>query len=199
MILCDHQIEKAIQQRRILITPLPEPTQFDSSSLNLRVGDDFRVWKESLSAPGTGHSVFLDSIDLAHLIPLTDVLEPRDGVISILPGAFVLVRTLEHVVLPFESKLAARVEGRSKQARLGMTAHITAPTIHAGFAGRVTLEIKNFGPFELKVVPNRSQLCQLIFEEVRAVPRRRRGSMFAGQETPLGTPKRKARPRRRDS
>jgi hypothetical protein len=39
-----------------------------------------------------------------------------------------LVRTLEHVRLPLESKLAARVEGRSKQARLGMTAHITAPT-----------------------------------------------------------------------
>jgi len=37
----------------------------------------------------------------------------------------------EHLSFPLNSKLAGRVEGRSKQARLGWTAHITAPIIHA--------------------------------------------------------------------
>jgi len=91
------------------------------------VGDDFRIWKDSLWAKSTGHSIALDSIELADIIDLTDPLEPnKDGVITILPDAFVLVRTREHITLPLSSKLAARVEGRSKQARLGMTAHITA-------------------------------------------------------------------------
>ncbi len=45
-----------------------------------------------------------------------------EGIVVISPVAFVLVRTLEHVSLSLESKLAARVEGGSKLARLGLTA-----------------------------------------------------------------------------
>jgi dCTP deaminase len=112
-----------------------------------------------------------------------------EGLIVIAPGAFVLVRTLEYVHLPLKSKLAARVEGRSKQARLGMTAHLTAPTIHAGFGGRIALEIVNHGPFKLEVRPNHSKLCQLIIEEVSAIPRRGGSVAFSKQSTPLGSPK----------
>jgi dCTP deaminase len=189
MILCDREIEQAIQAGRIIIRPDVSSSQFDSSALNLRVGDDFRVWKDTLRAPSTSHAIELDSIDLADIIGLTDAVPPVDGVVTIKPDAFVLVRTLEHVTLPLESRLAARVEGRSKQARLGMTAHITAPTIHAGFAGKITLEIKNFGPFELRVVPNETMLCQLIFETVGAVPSRGGSKAFSQQATPLGTPR----------
>jgi dCTP deaminase len=102
----------------------------------------------------------------------------------------VLVRTLEHIDLPLRGKLAARVEGRSKQARLGMTAHITAPTIHGGFRGKIVLEILNHGPFRLEVRPNQSMLCQLVFEGVDAVPHRGGSRTFTDQSTPLGTPRR---------
>jgi dCTP deaminase len=77
-----------------------------------------------------------------------------------------------------------------------MTAHVTAPTIHAGFAGKITLEIKNFGPFHLEVVPNESRLCQLVFERVTDVPRRGGSQVFSQQMTPLGTPGRTGRRRR---
>jgi dCTP deaminase len=193
MILSDGQIERALADGRIVINPEVHPSQFDSSSLNLRVGDDFRMWRDSLRAPSTSHAIDLDSINLADIIDLTQPLEPANGIVTIPPDAFVLVRTLEHVILPLRSRLAARVEGRSKQARLGLTAHITAPTIHAGFAGKITLEIKNFGPFELRVVPNETQLCQLIFEMVGTVPTRGGSRAFSEQATPLGTPKRKPR------
>ena len=115
MILCDHQIEAAIKNRQIIVTPEPDPSQFDSSSLNLRVGDDFRIWKQSLRAPGTSHRINIDSINLADIIDFTDPIEPHDGVVVIEPDWFVLVRTLEHVTLPLTSKLAARVEGRKKR------------------------------------------------------------------------------------
>src|SRR4051812_48123983 len=118
MILSDRQIEAAIQAGEIIVTPGIHPSQFDSSSLNLRVGDDFRIWKQSLRAKGTAHTIDLNDIDLSDLIDLTDPLEVSNGVVSILPDAFVLVRTLEHVHLPIASRLAARVEGRSRQARL---------------------------------------------------------------------------------
>lgn len=192
MIYCDHHIEKAIRQGRLIVDPAPDASQFDSSSLNLRVGDDFRIWKKSLKARGTGHSIDLDDIDLADIIDLTDPLPPDDqGLVIIHPGAFVLVRTFEYVRLPLRSKLAARVEGRSKLARLGMGAHITAPTIHAGFGGKVTLELLNHGPFKLEVRPNQTRLCQLIIEEVSAIPKRAGSAIFSEQATPLGTRKRR--------
>jgi hypothetical protein len=55
MILCDHHIEKAIGDKLIFVYPPPETYQYDSSALNLRVGDDFRVWKQALKARATKH------------------------------------------------------------------------------------------------------------------------------------------------
>jgi len=46
MILCDHYIRKAIGDGKLRVDPPPEPDQYDSSSLNLRVGDDFRIGKQ---------------------------------------------------------------------------------------------------------------------------------------------------------
>ncbi len=190
MILCDHHIEEAIKDGLLVVVPVPGRDQYDSSALNLHVGSDFRLWKRDLKAPATKHLIDIDNVDLADLISLTDPLLPNaDGLVVIDPGAFVLVRTLEHIRLPTASKLAARVEGRSKQARLGMTAHITAPTIHAVFSGKVTLEIVNLGPFKLEVRPGKSMLCQLIIEKVSGVARRGGSRTFTDQDTPLGTPK----------
>lgn len=192
MILCDHQIEQALKTGQLKLDPMPESGQYNSSSLDLRVGDDFLIWNDALRAKGTAHSIDLDHVDISNLVGLTTCLNPdASGIVTIPPGEFVLVRTLEYVTLPFESKLAARIEGRSRQARLGMGVHITAPTIHAGFSGKITLEIVNHGPFELKVRPNVSKLAQLIIEKVAAIPSRRTDSTFSSQTTTLGTPPRK--------
>jgi dCTP deaminase len=139
------------------------------------------------------NNVDVGNIDISSLIGLTDTLPSHDGIVVIPPKKLVLVRTLEHVRLPIQGKLAARVEGRSKQARLGMTIHLTAPTIHAGFGGKIVLEIINHGPFHLEVVPNETKLCQLIFERVGAVPRLPGSVTFSEQTTPLGTPPRRRR------
>ncbi len=187
MILCDHHIEAAIRERRVTIDPAPEPDQYSSSALDLRVGKNFLVWNPALKTPSGRFHLDLDRVHLTDLLSLMEPLPTNaDGVVAIPPGRLVLVSTLEHIHLPEKGKLAARVEGRSKQARLGLTAHITAPTIHAGFAGYITLEIINHGPFWLEVRPNHSRLCQLILEEVSDVPLRSATRTFAGQQTPLG-------------
>jgi len=191
VILCDHSIESAIRDGRLGIHPIPEQDQFDPSSVNLRVGDDFFLWPDRLKKTGgLAHTVCLDAINLADLLHLVEPLQVNhDGMVTIPPEAFVLVRTFERVSLPISGKLAARVEGRSKMARLGLTAHVTAPTIHAGFSGKITLEIINHGPFHLTVKPNKSRLCQLIIQQVNKVPKRQGRVSFSEQSTPLGNPK----------
>jgi dCTP deaminase len=117
---------------------------------------------------------------------MEDLPREPDGGVVIAPGAFVLAQTREHITLPQDSRLAARVEGRSSYARLGLVVHLTAPTIHAGFCGTIVLEMMNFGPFALKLDPGRTRICQLIFEELGAAPSVAFRSVFQNQACVLG-------------
>ena len=71
-------------------------------------------------------------------------------------------------------------------ARLGLVVHLTAPTIHAGFSGNITLEMVNFGPFHLRLVPDRTRVCQLIVEQLREEAGQDLRSGFVGQKDPRG-------------
>jgi dCTP deaminase len=62
--------------------------------------------------------------------------------------------------------------------------HFTAPTIHAGFAGNITLELINLGAIPILLYPE-APICQLIIEEVQGVPFRN-DSQFQGQSTAGG-------------
>jgi dCTP deaminase len=61
------------------------------------------------------------------------------------------------------------VEGKSSLARCGILIHFTAPTIHAGFNGTITLEIINLGPVRFLLTPGLF-ICQLIIEEIQGAP-----------------------------
>jgi dCTP deaminase len=103
------------------------------------------------------------------------------------PRRLVLARTHEHVALPIGSAgecLAARVEGKSSYARCGLLVHFTAPTIHAGFGGTITLELYNLGPFSITLYP-RAPICQLIVESCST-------KMSTNDSTGLGTQARPA-------
>ena len=90
-----------------------------------------------------------------------EIIVPIGGKFELKPGDFVLGYTLERVELP--NYLAARIEGRSRLARFGVSVHQTAPTVHAGFRGQLRLEISNIGPFTVLLEPG-SRFCQLIVE-----------------------------------
>jgi dCTP deaminase len=187
MILCDHEIESAIKSGEIIVEPQPQSSQFNPTALDLRVGSDFRRWKQALSASGLDPGIKLGELKLIELLDFTEPVEVISGYVEIRPNDFILVRTLERIHLPTSSKLAARIEGRSTPARLGMSVHVTAPTIHGGFNGKITLEIINHGPFIIKIKPEIDCISQLIFEKVSAQPERG-STTFMQQSTPLGTP-----------
>ena len=121
-------------------------------------------------------------------------IQPQGYVLDT-PNRLVLGITRETVKLPLpydidpavSGCLAARVEGKSSLARLGLLVHFTAPTIHAGFEGHITLEIMNLGPSRINLTPGLA-ICQLILEEVDGVPgSASTPSQFAGQTDPAGT------------
>jgi len=85
-----------------------------------------------------------------------------------------------NVELPTDSRVAARVEGKSSLARLGIGIHITAPTIHAGFSGPIQLEICNHGFLRVRLIPG-MPVCQLIFEQTLGTPEKGYKGQFLGQ------------------
>lgn len=105
-------------------------------------------------------------------------------------GTFLLGWTIEKLSLPDQSRIAARVEGKSSLARLGIGVHVTAPTIHAGFGCKagdpdfdgspLQLEIWNAGPLDVKLQAN-MPICQLIFESVDGTPAKTYAGRFAVQ------------------
>ena len=85
---------------------------------------------------------------------------------------------------PGEPRCPYQTSAVDLRARCGLLVHFTAPTIHAGFKGTITLEMINPGPYSI-VLHQLMPICQLIVEEVRGVPFRNH-SQFQNQSRAVG-------------
>ena len=100
---------------------------------------------------------------------------------------FILGQTRESIGLPITPNqpcLAARIEGKSSRARLGLLVQFTAPTVHAGWNGQLALEIINLGAAPILLSPG-VPIAQLIVEQVYGTPVEN-PSQFQDQTTPEG-------------
>ncbi|HEX5474863.1 MAG TPA: dCTP deaminase [Vicinamibacterales bacterium] len=195
MILSDEGIRRALSEGLIEIDPVPVSEQYSTSAVDIVLGaaSTFRCWNlGALNAPGVDVTLNLSEQNYGltakhYSIP---VQAENDGTIVLPPYRRVcqvmLCQTRERVYLKPESLLAARVEGKSSLARLGLMVHMTAPTIHAGFNATITLEMVNHGPFSLKLVPLKTRICQFIFERLETEPRAQISTQFQGQTSPEG-------------
>jgi dCTP deaminase len=194
MILSNVEIQRAIDEKRLFIDPEPIPRRptgtagdscpYQTSSVDLRLADQISYFKEGLPL-----DINLSLGGFARLFgPMSESQTVIPGQPFVLrPNRLVLGRTLEKVTLPIVAdgqSLAARVEGKSSYARCGLLVHFTAPTIHAGFSGTITLELINLGPCNISLYPG-TPICQLILEAVSGVPFRN-DSQFQDQTRPGG-------------
>lgn len=186
MILTDREIQVAIDVGQITVDPRPDPSSYSSTSLDLRLSNSIQEWDSSsvrspaklqIVDPGErGYSFQKFAAQFSKNRKMTYrgyVLEPR---------GFILGWTVENIELPINSRLAARVEGKSSLARIGLGIHITAPTIHAGFKGPIQLEICNHGCFRIRLRP-KMPVCQLILEQTLGTPVKGYKGQFYGQNS----------------
>ena len=200
MILSNTALLEALADGRLVIEPKPEigddsGSPFGTSAVDLRLGAVLAKPKE---AP---HAI----VDMGRAGRVTDTLSAfmdefviGDGGYVLEPGPqnLILGHTFEEVRLPLpedlgsrasgKPALAARIEGKSSRARFGLLVHFTAPTIHAGWVGRLALEMMCLGRYPLRLYP-RMPICQLIVEEVLGQPIAD-ASEFQGQQRPTGLP-----------
>ena len=184
MILTDREIRVALENRILEIDPQPSTDAISSTSVDLTLASEAHIWRQSdlegvdlIITPGEKGFRFSgfqeEYADKIRIGAGSDgeVLEPRD---------FLLGFTAEKLNLPITSRLAARVEGKSSLARLGIGVHITAPIIHAGFEGRLQLEICNLGPLKIRLSAG-MRVCQLVFEQTLGTPEAGYAGQFKGQ------------------
>lgn len=194
MYLSNRDIKWAIEQRLLVVDPPPdlERDGFDETSIDLHLDDTAkgaRVWDvERFVADNAVSGMTEPELHLGrfnykqfagrHLTqvpregqcPPSSLVFARESAVIVRPGGFVLWTTRERVGTPEANpQYICFVNAKSTRARTGVVVHLSAPTIHAGWVGNITLEIANFGPFHLVLKPG-DAIAQLTVATISSPP-----------------------------
>ncbi len=181
MIWTDREIQIALREELIGIVPAPSAAAYSSTAVDLTLHPTLSIFVP----PSGGTEMVLDPTHPS--FNHEDVLQKHTQKVELgaegfifKPGTFVLAWTAETVTLKLAAKIAARVEGKSSLARLGVGVHVTAPTVHAGFNGQIRLEMTNHGLFPVRLRRG-MRLCQLMFEQTMGTASTAYEGRFSGQ------------------
>lgn len=188
MYLSDRDIQWAIATGKLIVQPPPE--KIDSSSFDVHLDDisQAKVWNvnkflEHETAAGERRAELrvgtynLGKFSQRYLEPppdysnsTTQLVGRRGNEIVIKPFGFVLWTTVEKVGTPeIGADLICFIDGKSTRARAGIIVHLTAPTIHASWSGKIVLEIYNAGPFDLVLAPG-DVIAQVVVAKITSIP-----------------------------
>lgn len=149
MILSDSGIIKAVAEELIEVDPW-RVDQINPASYDVTLAPELMVPEFSPMLSRRNQAVqarWLDLADVAKQPPYLHEVTMRnehDGTLHpylIEPGEFLLASTVERITLGGQT--AARIEGKSSLARVGLAVHVTGGFIDPGFSGQITLEIVN--------------------------------------------------------
>ncbi|WP_094752241.1 dCTP deaminase [Psychromonas sp. CD1] len=188
MRLCDTHIEEYLDTGKIVIDPRPEESAISGVSVDVRLGNKFRVFNEhkmpylDLSGPKADVDVALDKI------MSDEIIIPAHEAFYLHPGELALAVTLEKVTLPDD--IVGWLDGRSSLARLGLMVHVTAHRIDPGWSGCIVLEFYNSGKLPLALRPGMT-IGALSFETLSAPAARpynkRANAKYKNQQGPVSS------------
>lgn len=184
MLLSDGELRLAIDRGELIITPqlAEDSDQINPASIDLRLGGS--IWTQKESVNGEPNDGAINDISeasfLRYMAEHTDHTNiANTGGFLLKPGDFIITETLERVRL--SRLLSARVEGRSRLARMGVGVHITAPKIDPGFDNHIKLELFHMGrrPIFLQYG---TAICTLLVERLGLPAGNPYGGMFNSSE-----------------
>jgi dCTP deaminase len=139
--LVDHEIDDLISKGIILGA---EKENIQPSSLDIRLGQ----------------YILLDDVEGFKEYDLLNYNKNKPFIIK--PNGFLLGCTIEHLVLP--ENISCELKLKSSRAREGLS-HSLAGHIECGFAGSITLELKNYSNFNFVKIWYGLRIGQLIFHK----------------------------------
>lgn len=213
MYLSDRDIDHAIKKGHLIVDPYTPnvPLQhIGPSSIDVHLGpiQQAKIWdmpkvRRNLSAAGGEPKIYLGDFNHKQFStdyqrtpppydPAGDDLVSLNGEeVIIRPNGFLLWQTRETLGTPENGpRYICFIDGKSTRARTGLVVHLTAPTIQAGWSGKVVLEIKNLGPLTFVLRPG-DVIAQVTVALITSCPDRTQteaGSVTQGQVDATGTP-----------
>ncbi len=189
MYLSDRDLRWAIECEKLVFRPVPEKIDATSIDLHLDAIEEAKIWdidrfakREKASGRsrpelmiGSYHIGDFGGEFLVPPPPYSDspnqLVGQRGNEVIVKHGGFLLWQTKEVVGTKPDKNadLICFVDGKSTKARTGIVVHLTAPTIHATWNGKITLEIANFGPFDIVLRPD-DVIAQLTVAKVTSPP-----------------------------
>lgn len=182
MILTDREILISLDRQLITREPRPEEIAFTSSAVDLTL--DPLIWIVQEPTPALEKIIDprgegFNAEQIMRELSTEETISTKSGFLLV-PKKLALAWTREYIEMKTETRLAARVEGKSSLSRLGLVVHMTAPTIYAGFEGRIRLEMMNHGAVPIRLWHG-MRICQLIFETTLGTAERGYKGQFSGQ------------------
>lgn len=190
MYLSDRELAAAIKAGDLIFDPPPESIDPTSIDLHLDKFEEAKIWDV---AALTDHATIAgnsrpevrigtyryDAFSGKYLTAPPEYNESASALVQrrvkqiiVRPSGFLLWQTKEKVGTPPETTLISFVNAKSRKARTGIIIHCTAPTIHSTWAGKITLEIANLGPFDL-VLQENDVIAQLTVSTITSSPIRK--------------------------
>lgn len=191
MYLSDRDLEYAINCGKLVFDPRPD--KIDATSIDLHLDDisEAKIWniqKFQAHEASAGRNrpelriakYQLGTFGEGYLSDPPDTKDAPDGLvvrrgdqILVRPQGFLLWQTREVVGTNPDKNadLICFVNGKSTRARAGILVHLTAPTIHTTWKGKITLEIANLGPFDV-ILEAGDVIAQLTVAKVTSPPQR---------------------------
>jgi dCTP deaminase len=139
-----------------------------ADNLDVRIGYEFKRLKTS----------GLSYIDLVSEYEYEKLPLSEDGFFYLQSGEFCLATTMEYIRLP--STIKAQIDSRSSIGRRGLVIQ-NATHIHAGFEGRITLELKNEAAAAIRIKPG-DIVGQIIFDYLDKETSNPYDGVFQGQD-----------------
>lgn len=134
--------------------------QVQPASIDLRLGNRIVQFNSNLK-----------SLDIKNIDQIKNFLEEKfieDGESIIIPPSSVIFGEI-YEQMSISDHVSARIEGRSRAARLGISIHCTGDYINPGFIGTMPLQIINHNAFPVILYPYIS-ICQIFFYQLTESP-----------------------------
>lgn len=153
--LSNVDIKKYLKKGIIKIKPLKEE-QIGPASVDLTLSNEWYFFKEEY----IGKTIDLSKKSYTELIRKVNANN-----VILRPGEMCMGKTVEKITLPPD--IIGMLEGRSRYARIGLTAHVTASLVQPGCDNHQVLEIVNLSPF-IVVLHAGMRISQITFDKMES-------------------------------
>ncbi|MDO4765991.1 MAG: dCTP deaminase [Eubacteriales bacterium] len=166
MQLCDKDLREVIRTGDLIILGIEENfpfignSQIQPASIDLRLGTRFVRFKNDIKELDTKNLKFQEE-------NVQEIFVTKEEGIWLQPKEIIYAQVYE--LIEISNKFSARIKGKTRIARLGISIFATGDYINPGFSGAMPLQIINHNHFAIKLYPY-MEICQLVVYRISNTP-----------------------------